>query len=109
MVADIMITKTRDEWMKIFSKADFPHEILQDIEDIMQDEQVLCNKFLFKKDFEDGTSYMFTNVPIFFGGQPVTDFVHSRPIGADMVEVLKGAGYTDEQIEKLRQAGTIVG
>jgi len=107
MVSDIMVTKTRDEWVEILSAADFPHEVLQDISDIMNDEQALVNAFVFKKDFEDGSSYMYTNVPIFFGGQPITDFRHSAPIGAHTAEVLRQAGYSEEKIEELAEIGAI--
>ena len=107
LVSDIMITKTRDEWVDILTEADFPHEILQEIEDILVDEQALANKFIFKKNFDDGTSYTYTNVPIFFGKQPISDFIHSRPIGSDTVEVLKKAGLSDREIEELVAAGAV--
>jgi len=107
MVSDIIITKTRDEWVEILTDADFPHEVLQDINDILADEQALVNKYICKKEFEDGTSYVYTNVPVFFGSQPITDFVHSRSIGADTEEVLKSAGYSEVQIKELLEAGAI--
>ncbi|MEA4895845.1 MAG: CoA transferase [Oscillospiraceae bacterium] len=108
MVSDIMITKTRDEWIKIFTAADFPHEALQDISDIMQDEQAYANRFVFKHEFADGSSAVYSNTPVFFESQPITDFVHSSPIGANTEEILKKAGYSDEMIETLAAKGAIV-
>ena len=108
MISDIMIEKTREEWVKIFTAADFPHEVLQNLDDIMKDEQALENKFIFKHEFADGNSAIYTHTPVFFGSQPITDFVHSAPIGAHTAEVLKQSGYSDEEIEALVAAGAIV-
>ncbi len=107
LVSDIMIEKTREEWAEILSASDFPHELLQDIPMIMEDKQALENKFIFKHEFSNGTSALYSNTPVFFGSQPITDFIHSAPVGAHTVEVLRQAGYTDEQIEELKAAGAI--
>ncbi|MEG2519350.1 MAG: CoA transferase [Oscillospiraceae bacterium] len=107
MVGDILITKTRDEWIKIFSEGDFPHEVLQDIHDILQDEQALENEYLSKFEFPDGNSALYSNAPVFFGSQPLTDFIHSTAIGGHTEEVLKQAGYSDEKLSELYASGAI--
>ena len=107
MISDIMIEKTREEWIETLTAADFPHEVLQDLDDIMKDEQALENKFIFKHSFADGNSAMYTHTPVFFAGQPISDFVHSASIGAHTAEVLRGVGYSDGEIEELSALGAI--
>ena len=108
MISDIMIEKTREDWVEILASADFPHEVLQDLDDIMQDEQALQNNFIFKHSFADGSTAIYTRTPVFFGNQPITEFVHSAAIGTHTAEILKSAGYSDEKIEELASLGAIV-
>jgi crotonobetainyl-CoA:carnitine CoA-transferase CaiB-like acyl-CoA transferase len=107
-VGDILITKDREEWVKLFTEADFPHEIIQHIPEIFEDEQAWVNNYLFKHQYKTGNTGVFSHVPIFFENQPQTEFVHSGAIGADTEAVLKNLGYTAEQIDALASSGAIV-
>lgn len=103
-----VLEKDRDEWYKLLEENDFPCEILQHIEDLLQDEQAWANNFLKKFTYPSGNTGIMANSPLRFASQKEAEFRHPPRIGGDTAEVLKAAGYSEEKIAELAGAGTIV-
>ena len=88
-------------------EAGIPYEILQQPSDIIQDEQCWANDFLIKIKYRNGNErIMFTN-PVQFPYREAQEYVLSPLLGEHTEEVLKGVGYTDEQLKELRDKKVI--
>lgn len=108
LLEEKLAEKTRKEWEDIFKENDFPCEILMNMPDILEDEQAWANNFLSKCSYPSGNSGIIANVPVFFGSQSPAEFKHPTGVGGNTVEILKSLGYSDNRIEDLISAGTVV-
>jgi len=107
MMEKEFIKRPSAEWCKRLQEAGIPYEILQQPSDIIQDEQCWANDFLIKIKYRNGNErIMFTN-PVQFPYREAQEYVLSPLLGEHTEEVLKGVGYTDEQLKELRDKKVI--
>ncbi len=109
MIEKRMLTKTRDEWMRIFEEGDFPCEVVQHIPDVLEDDQAWANDYLREVKLANGDTRIFANTPVTIQSQGTPEFKHPPKIGGDTREVLKEMGYTDDVIDKWMSKGVIFG
>lgn len=96
-----------DEWCERLQKAGIPFEKLQTPVDIINDEQCWANDFLIKMKYRNGNErIMFTN-PVQFPDREREEYHISPLLGEHTEEVLKGVGYTDEELNDLREKKVI--
>ena len=106
-VEALLETKTTEQWMEIFDSGGVPAGPINFAEDMSSDPQVVENEFVV--DLEHELSGPQTQVaPIVkFSRSPLEARGSSPPLGRDTDEVVRSAGYSDEQIAELREAGVI--
>lgn len=92
-----------NEWCERLQKAGIPFEKLQTPVDIANDMQCWDNDFLIKIKYRNGNERtMFTN-PVQFPKREKEEYKLSPLLGEHTVEVLKEAGYSDDELNKLRE------
>lgn len=113
VLTEIFEKKFRTEpvayWHKLLSDHDFPHEPVYHMKDVPYDEQVKANHFAYIHEYPDGTKTVFSNGPVHFASvdPAAIPCKTAGPVGCNTDEVLREAGYTDQQLKKMRDAGEI--
>ena len=96
--------KTVGEWDEILTKADIPHSMLKSWEEALEDEQAWANDVYYKMDYPTGNQRILVRQPIFIGND-LPDYKMAPLLGEHSEEILKGLGYTDEQLAELHEQG----
>lgn len=105
----IFITKTADEWLKLFEAAQIPSSPINNINDVMNDIQVLSRNMIIEVDDKQAGKVKIAGNPIKMTNVPEVDHRDPAPdIGEHNSEVYKAIlGYSEEDIENLKQQGVI--
>ncbi|MBN1614418.1 MAG: CoA transferase [Deltaproteobacteria bacterium] len=98
------LTKSRDEWVKLIKEGgDFIVGPVNTIFEVIDDPQVLANKYVADFDLPSCGSVKIVNSPFHFSETPVEIRMPAPEFGQHTEEVLMElGGYTWEEIEKLR-------
>lgn len=98
---------TIDEVDARLTEYDISHERLYRAQDHAHSEQAWANNYLRKVEFgNDGTAVLPT-VPIQFEGFDSVDWQYPGAVGSNTEAVLLNHGYSQQDIQKLREAGAI--
>ena len=92
-------------WIEKMEKHDIAHEKLAHFKDVLTDEQAWANDFLLKYTYPCGETSVFSGTPVTFGSIDKLPFVHAGNVGRDTEQVLKQAGYTQEDIQEMLESG----
>ena len=98
---DVFSAKTRDEWLKIFVEADVVCAPVYNHAEVTSDPQVIANEYVVEINHP-------TEGPVKVLGNPIHLGDHKARIGVAPLlgqhtdEVLKEAGYNDEEISGLK-------
>jgi len=96
-----------DEILAGLKAADVPHGKIYTAADVVEDAQYLAREMIVQTKLPDGTTLKLPGVvPKSLGTPGSIDWV-GPALGQHTQEVLRAAGYTDEEIAKLRAAGAI--
>lgn len=107
MMEKEFVKRPIDEWCERLQKAGIPFEKLQTPVDILNDEQCWANDFLIKIKYRNGNERtMFTN-PVQFPTRERSEYVLSPLLGEHTEEVLTQAGYSKDELAKLREGKII--
>ena len=100
--------KTSLEWDKLFRAADIPSERVYKLEDVLHDEQNWANDFIKNVDYANGNKGPIVTTPIRFGSMDTSEIV-SLPgaAGCDSADILKGLGYNEADLAKLKEDGAV--
>lgn len=100
--------KTLAEWMDIFLQTDACVEPVLNYDELLEDEQFAARNMMVEVPFEDGSGTVKQLAdPIKFSGTPYEYKFAGNPIGHDTDTVLAAAGYSEEEIQKLHDNGTV--
>lgn len=91
---------TRDEALSIFRELDLACEPVQSVHEVVDDEQILANQYLYKIfDTVNKQDVMLPPMPpVKFGNDDVDEFVRGPRLGEHSVEILKELEFTDSEI-----------
>lgn len=95
------------EWIERLEKAGIPHEPLQTPKQVLEDEQCWANDYLFKHTYPNGNEGILYNTPVLFPEIGIKDYVGAPKLGEHTDEVLKENGYSDEEIQALKDKNAI--
>ncbi|MDY3051631.1 MAG: CaiB/BaiF CoA-transferase family protein [Ndongobacter sp.] len=96
-----------DEWCARLEKAGIPFEKLQTPKDIIVDPQCWANDFLINIKYRNGKERVMFTTPVQFPDRGLNDYVLAPKLGEHTAEVLQEAGYSEEELQKLRESKTI--
>lgn len=110
MLKECVAKYTSEELDKALEGSNAIYEYLRETKDIMSNEQAWANDIFAKVQMRNGQESIIPNAPIRFASQPDPDGSHvtARKLGEDGDIILKELGYTDEEIQAMIEANTIV-
>ncbi|MGO1371986.1 MAG: CaiB/BaiF CoA transferase family protein [Senegalia sp. (in: firmicutes)] len=103
-----MLLKDKDEWNEILREADIPFSIAQTWEELLEDEQAWANDYLYEMEYDNGNKRTLVRPPVTFEEAGLSKYEKGPLLGEHSVEVLKDLGYSDEEIEKMKENKEIV-
>jgi len=105
MLSDIMKKKTRDEWFEVLVREEVPAGPVYMMDEIFIDPQVLHRNML--REVEHPTAGRIKQIgnPIKFVGEPESAITPPPLLGEQTDEVLRGLGYSEEQVRDLKAKG----
>lgn len=106
-IDEVLMTKTRDEWGEIFDEAGLIWGPVLGLHEVAQDSQAdAINLF---PEVQHGTlgTYKTVNIPMRFADAEVRPRAVAPLLGEHTHEALKSAGYSDEELASLTEAGVI--
>lgn len=106
-VGEGFATKTYEEWDRILTEQQVPHQKLFDYDDILADQEAYDNDALRSYESTEFGTRTLTTSPIRYGGFGHPPIILSKPIGYHTEPLLKAYGYSDEQIKDFEAAGAI--
>ncbi len=99
---------TAAEALELFKGAGIPCELCQTPSDVYEDENALVNDYLVKIRYPESERWVPTP-PIQFESEAAPDYSPSSMLGSATEEVMRGLGYTDEQIKAAMADGSVCG
>lgn len=107
-VAEVMATKTNAQWQELLAKADIPFQVPNSIDDLLSDPHLLATGFLGTEDHPTEGRLRTLGTPTTWSGTPTGPISHAPRLGEHTVEVLRSAGYCEEQIDRLLSDGSVM-
>jgi len=107
MFEKIFITRTSDEWLQTFRELDIVSGKINHFADVLEDEQAWANGYIQKYECRNGAERILPTCPVRLGSQGVIKLGKPVLYGEHNVDVLESLGYTAEQIDALKENGTI--
>lgn len=99
---------TAAEALKIFKDAGIPCELCQTPLDVYEDQNALVNDYLVKIKYDEAERWVPTP-PIQFESEEAPNYTPSDKLGSATEEIMRGLGYTDEQIKAAEADGSVSG
>jgi crotonobetainyl-CoA:carnitine CoA-transferase CaiB-like acyl-CoA transferase len=99
----VFTNKTRDEWMKIFQKEKLMFSSVLQIHEVENDEQAIVNNYVEPVDYKGIGKINIPGYPIHFSECVAGTKQHAPAIGEHTNQILMELGYSNEDIQKLRQ------
>ena len=96
--------KTAAEWDRIFTEADIPHSICLTYKELLTDPQVDAIGVFQKMNYPTNPDIKVARQPVTIGGK-LADFDRGPYLGEHTEEVLRGLGYSDEELKEMHEAG----
>lgn len=107
VIEEILLTKTRDEWVEMLAAADVPSAPVLSLEEVARDPQVQARGMIVEWEAPDGRKIGMVNHPIQFSDTPASIRRAAPELGEHTEEVLREAGYGSEDMARLREAGAV--
>ena len=106
-IDEVLMTKTRDEWGEIFDKAGLIWGPVLGLHEVAQDSQADAINLFPEVQHETLGTYKTVNIPMRFADAEVRPRAVAPLLGEHTHEALKSAGYSDEELASLTEAGVI--
>ena len=105
-ISDMFLTRTTGEWMELLKKADIPVTPMHDLESIRTDPHLLATGFFVEESHPTEGKLVKMRVAGDWSETQPENTRPAPPMGEHSAEILKEAGYTQEQIDGLRAERT---
>ncbi len=107
ILQEVFLTKTRDEWVEILAAGDVPSGPVLSLEEVARDPQLRERGMIVEWEAPEGRKIGMVNHPIQFSETPAAIRRTAPALGEHTEEVLREAGFGDEEVARLREAGGI--
>lgn len=108
LMQDVILTKTSDEWMKLFDPLGTPTVKMAHFADVSEDEQAWVNGYVERVEYANGNSDVVPSIPLDMEDLERGKTQPTRRLGQDTAKVLAELGYTQEQAEQLAAEGVVI-
>jgi formyl-CoA transferase len=108
VLGSLLEHRSTAEWLELFDKADIPAMPVHSMEQLMEDPHLKATGFFTDREHpSEGPIKTFAS-PLDFEKTKVEYRHHAPRLGGDGVEVLREAGLTDAEIDKLRSEKALI-
>jgi len=107
MLKETFSTKTRDEWVELFTSADLPCAPVRAIDEFFEDPQILANEMVAEVEQPGLGRVRQMGVPVKFSLTPGRVKGPCPAMGQHNQEVLAGLGYSAGEVAKFKNEGVI--
>lgn len=104
---DAFLTQPIGYWLKKAEELDLPIVRMNHFSDVAEDEQAWINGYVEKVEFPSGNTDVMPSSPIEMDSVGTLKTTPAPQIGAHTGEILRGLGYTDEEIAQMQASGAI--
>ena len=106
-LSQIFLTKSRDEWFELLTKADVPVGKVLDMDELFSDPQILHREMIIELNHPKVGKVKQIGIGIKLSDTPGAVRALAHRLGQDTSEVLSGLGYSQSEMKDLRQQGAI--
>jgi crotonobetainyl-CoA:carnitine CoA-transferase CaiB-like acyl-CoA transferase len=106
-IEEAFLTRTRDEWFQIMKDADTCVSPVLELDEVVDDPQLLSRDMFPEYDHPTEGKVRQLGMPIKLSETPATFRSFAPKTGEHTNDILRGLGFTDQQIEELRNSGAI--
>ena len=106
-LAQEMLTRTTEEWMALFTKAECPAMPVASIDDLLHDPHLKAVGFWERQETADGVVRM-PGIPVNYSRTPGKIGAPGGRLGAEGEDVLREAGFSNSEISALKDSGALV-
>jgi crotonobetainyl-CoA:carnitine CoA-transferase CaiB-like acyl-CoA transferase len=107
ILQEAFLTKPRDEWVEMLAAGDVPSAPVLSLEEVARDPQLRERGMIVEWEAPDGRKIGMVNHPLQFSETPASIRRPAPALGEHTDEVLREAGYGDDEVARLRKAGAI--
>ncbi len=107
LIDEVLMTKTRDEWGKIFDEAGIIWGPVMGLHEVATDSQAEAINLFPEMEHKELGTYRTVNIPMRFANADVRPRKISPLLGEHTHSALEGAGFSEADIAKLAQLGVI--
>ena len=108
-VADLMLSRTNAQWLALLTEADIPFQVPNSLDDLLSDPHLLATGFIGSEEHPTEGRLRTLGSPTSWSATPTGPLRPAPRLGEHTVEVLRGAGYAEEQIQQLLHDGAAAG
>jgi crotonobetainyl-CoA:carnitine CoA-transferase CaiB-like acyl-CoA transferase len=106
-LSDTLKARTTAEWLQLLEHADVPASRMYEIGDMLEDEHLRATGFLRQTEHPTEGAMLDLAIPTEWSDSAPQHRYPAPSLGQHTVEVLREAGYTEEEISHLEAAGVI--
>ena len=105
-LAGVLVTRTTEQWLELFARADVPAARMQSVDDVLADSHLAATGFV--AEFEHPTEGRMRGIGVAseWTGSPPVLSRHAPRLGEQTREILREAGYCEAQIAELLASGS---
>ena len=107
IIANLIITKNGEDWLKILTDAGVPCGPINNLHDILNDPQILHRQMVLELTHPKAGKIKLTGVPIKLSDTPGEILTPPPVLGQHSKEILIELGYSDKNIDKMQKDGVI--
>ncbi len=104
-LGEMMATKSTEEWIKLLTKYNIPHQSVSKLDDLFEHEQLTATGFWREVEHPTEGNLKITTPPIRFSKTPSTIRLLPPQLGEHSREILKEVGYDDTAIDSMVAEG----
>ena len=109
IIRNAFLTKTVQQWLDLAQNEDIPIVRMSHFRDVSEDPQAWANGFVEHVTFPNGNTDVMPSSPIEMDSANPPATVPSPAVGTHTAQVLASLGYTQEQIQRMLEAGAAAG
>ncbi|CAG9249354.1 CaiB/BaiF CoA transferase family protein [Paraburkholderia caribensis] len=106
-VAGVMASRTTAEWRDLFDKIDIPNQVPATLDALMDDPQLRASGLIGEEQHPTEGRLRTLGSPTYWNGTPSPTLSAAPRLGEHTREVLKGLGYSEQELEILVQEGAV--